>query len=338
METYGFDGFDLDWEYPAQRGGAATDKVRKTEHTFRYLDQIHVMTYDLHGAWDGVTGHNAPLYPSSKDVTDAARQLNVDACIQGWIKRGADPKKIIMGVGTYGRSFTLADANKIGIGATSNNGGTAGRCTREASILGYNEICENIGKGGWTVVWDGEQQVPYAYKGNQWVGYDNAQSIALKTEYAKFYGLGGIMVWSVETDDFNGYCGERDILLKTIRNTLALPVVELIPPTTGGGDNSGGNNGGTTGGTTGGENGGTTGGNNGGTTGGDNSGSTGGTPNGVCTAAGYARDPETCTVFYQCVAHQGSYVVYPFNCPAGLYFDLSSNVCNWPALVPECKK
>lgn len=43
----------------------------------KYLDFINVMTYDLHGAWDKAVGHNTPLYPSSKDVTDLQKQLNV---------------------------------------------------------------------------------------------------------------------------------------------------------------------------------------------------------------------------------------------------------------------
>lgn len=44
----------------------------------KYLDHIHVMTYDLHGILDRVTGQNAPLYPSkAHDLTDKQKQLNV---------------------------------------------------------------------------------------------------------------------------------------------------------------------------------------------------------------------------------------------------------------------
>jgi GH18 family chitinase len=34
---------------------------------FRYLDFINIMTYDLHGSWESVTGHSAPLYVGSND-------------------------------------------------------------------------------------------------------------------------------------------------------------------------------------------------------------------------------------------------------------------------------
>jgi GH18 family chitinase len=44
---------------------------------FRYLDFINVMTYDLHGSWDGVTGENSPLYAGTADITYYQQELNV---------------------------------------------------------------------------------------------------------------------------------------------------------------------------------------------------------------------------------------------------------------------
>lgn len=41
------------------------------------------------------------------------------------------------------------------------------------------QICGFL-KDGATEVWNSAQDVPYAYKGNQWVGYDNIKSFGIK--------------------------------------------------------------------------------------------------------------------------------------------------------------
>lgn len=73
----------------------------------------------------------------------------------------------------YGRAFTLDNSQNNGIGAPAAAPGTAGPYTRESGTLGYNEICEMQLSEKWEVHYEEEQRVPYAVKGNQWIGYEN---------------------------------------------------------------------------------------------------------------------------------------------------------------------
>ena len=40
---------------------------------------------------------------------------------------------------------------------------------------------------GWTRVWNDEHKVPYAYYGDQWVGYDDVESLEIKVGKCVFY-------------------------------------------------------------------------------------------------------------------------------------------------------
>lgn len=151
-----------------------------------------------------------------------------------------------MGVPLYGRSFTLCDPNVNHIGAPACGPGNAGSYSREPGMLGYNEICEMFKQQSWNEQYDEERHAPYAHNDLQWITYDNvrytylpiekyylnkfimhinyffciSRSIKKKTELIKKLDLGGAMVWSIETDDFSGICGEKYPLLNTLINGI----------------------------------------------------------------------------------------------------------------------
>ncbi|CAG2118127.1 unnamed protein product [Medioppia subpectinata] len=265
LQTYKFDGLDVDWEFPgflAETGpdhdrtpGDPKDKQNYIEllrelkaalkpHNYlltaavsagkptidvaydvkqlnELLDFVNVMSYDYHGgSWENVTGHNAPLYADPK-ADEKQKMLTVSYGVEYWLKLGLSPKKLNMGFATYGRSFTLADPNKHGLGAPAvGKGGTAGPYSNQAGMLGYNEICEFL-KQGWKAYRDDTQKIVYAVNGNQWVGYDDQQSFKDKLSYLKSKGLGGAIIWSIDTDDFHGTCGGlKHPLIKTISGEL----------------------------------------------------------------------------------------------------------------------
>ena len=97
------------------------------------------MAYDFHGKWERETGHNAPLYSSSLD-SEWQKQLSVDHAATMWVKLGAPKEKLIIGMPTYGRSFTLSNVDNFRVHAAANGGGKAGEYTKESGFLAYYEV------------------------------------------------------------------------------------------------------------------------------------------------------------------------------------------------------
>jgi chitinase len=133
----------------------------------------------------------------------------------------------------YGRSFKLGhkDNNKLGAPIKVWDGGpNPGPYTNASGFLSYYEICNMTKEEQWTMKYDDVGKVPYAFKNDQWVGYEDADSIAIKVKWLKDKGYGGAMIWAVDMDDFNTMCGPKNVLIKTIHGLLKDYTVPEPPP------------------------------------------------------------------------------------------------------------
>ena len=67
-----------------------------------------------------------------------------DYTIKHYLKEGADPNKLVLGIPTYGRSYTLFNPDANEIGAPADGPGDMGDATRENGYLAYYEVVLNF--------------------------------------------------------------------------------------------------------------------------------------------------------------------------------------------------
>lgn len=190
---FGFDGVDVDWEYPRTNDGskeqyeallrllheklkprgmlltaavlggvdAAGEPIRSAAEaqdrpSFDQLDWLNIMAYDCDGP-----EHSSCAFAEN--------------CVRYWVEtRGFDPAKLNLGLPFYGRPFP-GDYRDL-LAADS------GALEKDMVVIGGREV-----------------------------RYNGRDTLERKVALAKRYGLGGIMVWEISAD-----CEDREKSLLTV--------------------------------------------------------------------------------------------------------------------------
>lgn len=217
VDKFGFDGVDLDWEYPGinlwtleRTDEADTENFTALLQEFRdrlgeerlltiacgadipnqeytdfaaispILDFMNVMGYDYNWNKFG-TAHHSNLLPAS--VGNGNPEVYGEAGINSLLDKGVPAEKIVLGVPFYGYLNSGEDAD----------------------ARNYTQIKEMIESGEYTLEYDETTQQSYLAKdGEMALGFDDPVTLEFKADYVKENGLGGMMFWDYGHDDDEG--------------------------------------------------------------------------------------------------------------------------------------
>ena len=179
-----------------------------------YLDLINIMTYDMAGVWDGVTGHSSSLtgvkgaisYFLSKDIKASKLNIGTPLYSTGFVMSDdIDPASVVGAkieeTSVDGDAYTEKELREFENGAISGY-----TIKKDGAKVVMDEEFDNGGVG-WHYAYDSKNGAAYMYNDDEkseyykwFLSYESPLSLQDKLDIIDQYDLAGIIVWECSQD------------------------------------------------------------------------------------------------------------------------------------------